>query len=129
MQCVKQISDIKENIQTLDKYLDSKCDPEYTFALKLVKKGTCFIAVKSKDGYKFYPSRFMGYAGNTMDKHLNNTQKDGKETNPVISHILNKKLINNKGLEKAYKEYCEKLGFTANEKGSFGVERKYCEME
>lgn len=126
MYCVKSLEEIKDNISTMDKYLDKKIDSEYTFALKLVKKGVCFIVTKSDDnGYKFYPSRFIGYANNDMNKHLNNDTKDGRETNPAISNVLNKKCIVDKEMEKEYINYCNKLGFIANEKGSFGVERKY----
>lgn len=129
MRCVQTVEEIKKNMVVLDDYLDKKVDDEYSFALALVKKGVCFIAAKTKDGYKFYPSRFIGYAGNTMDKHLNNNYKDGKETNPAISKVLNQKLAHNAELEKAYREYCEKLGFVPSEKGAFGVERKYWLLE
>lgn len=125
MELVTSISEINRNLQTLDRYLDGKHDPEYSFALGLVKRGTCFIAVKSGQGYKFYPSRFMGYVGNTMEKHQNNIEKDGKETNPAISAVLHKEVSFDPELERFYREYCESLGFAANEKGAFGVQRKY----
>jgi len=128
MQLVKSFNEIKANIQTLDKYLIEKHEPEYSFALNLVKRGTCFIAVKSEQGYKFYPSRFIGYAENTMNKHLNNTEKDGRETNPAIDSILHSAVSYDPKLESAYREYCESLGFIANEKGSFGVVRKYWKL-
>lgn len=128
MKCVQSLEEIKQNMLVLDSYLDKKCESEYSFALSLVRKGNCFIAVKTEVGYRFYPSRFIGYVGNTMDKHLNNMEKDGKVTNPVISKVLNQKLSYNSKLEKEYRNYCEHLGFIANEKGTFGVERKYWEL-
>lgn len=128
MKEVESLNDLKENIKTLDKYLDSKKDPEYSFALGLVKKGTCFVAVKENGTYKFYPSRFIGYVGNSMDAHLNNQYKDGTETNPAISLTLGSKPTPNPVLDNQYKEYCQSLGFIANNKGSFGVERKYWEI-
>lgn len=108
--------------------ITKKCDSEYSFALSLIKRGTCFIAVKRGTRYRFYPSRFTGYANNTMDKHLSNIEKDGRETNPAISKALGQKQHYNPELEKEYRDYCEYLGFTANEKGSFGAERKYWEL-
>jgi len=75
--------------------------------------------------YKFYPSRFLGYVDNNMDAHVNNDDKDGRKTNPKISVILGTKPVFNLELEEAYVRYCEQLGFKANKKGSFGVERKY----
>ena len=51
--------------------------------------------------------------------------KDGRKTNPVISSLLGQKVEPNPMLDKAYRTYCEELGFIANDKGTFGVERKY----
>jgi hypothetical protein len=128
MRLVQSLSEIKKNMSTLDSYLDSKRESEYSFALKLVKKGTCFIAAKTDGKYRFYPSRFIGYADNTMSNHLNNDKKDGRETNPAITQILHRELSFNAELEKAYRAYCEHLGFMANEKGTFGVGRKYWDL-
>ena len=125
MRTVQSVKEIIYNMDVLDSYLNCKCESEYSFALNLIKRGTCFIAVKSGEQYRFYPSRFIGYANNNMDSHLNNEYKDGKETNPAISEVLGKKLGYNSDLEKAYREYCRNLGFIPNEKGSFGIERKY----
>lgn len=125
MRTVENLNELKANIKTLDKYLNSKTDPEYEFGLGLVKKGTCFVAVKENGTYRFYPSRFIGYVNNNIDAHLNNDYKDGKETNPAISSILGSKPTPNPELDILYREYCELLGFVANERGSFGVERKY----
>lgn len=128
MKIIENIKELQSNIKLLDKYLSSKTDPEYGFALNLVKKGTCFVAVKENGRYRFYPSRFIGYANNSIDAHLNNDSKDGKETNPAISMILGSKPASNPVLDNLYREYCELLGFVANEKGTFGVERKYWEV-
>ncbi len=126
MNVVKEIYQLKENINTLENYLNGKIDPEYSYALNLIKKGTCFVAMKQGDNeYHFYPSRFIGYQKNTMNMHMNNTYKDGKETNPAISKIIGFKPSKNKEMEAEYKKYCDRLGFVASNKGSFGVERKY----
>lgn len=129
---MKTISDLNEliaNIRTLDGYIQSRVDPEYDFALNLIKKGTCFIAVKDSNTYRFYPSRFIGYIENSMDAHLNNAAKDGKETNPVISKLLGGKPLSDPHLNQEYARYCETLGFTPRDKGTFGVERKFWVME
>lgn len=126
MELVTSISEINTNIQTLDKYLDRKNDKEYSYALGLIKRGICFIAVKSGQCYKFYPSKFIGYKGNTMDDHQKKVkQRDGRETNPAISDILHQNESFDPELELAYREYCECLGFTASETGAFGAQRKY----
>jgi len=125
MEIVKTMAELRKNMETLDVYLNNKVDPAYSFALNLVKKGVCFVAVKHRGSYRFYPSRFIGYAKNNMNAHENNSQKDGKETNPAISKLLSSKPAADAELEKAYEAYCEELGFTPNQKGAFGVERKY----
>jgi hypothetical protein len=128
MRTVINIKELIENIKTLSNYIKSKKDPEYDFGYNLVKRGTCFIAVNKDGSYEFYPSRFIGYAGNSMDNHQNNKYKDGRETNQAISIILGSKPKPNDILDNFYKEYCETLGFIANDKGTFGVERKYWEL-
>lgn len=125
MKTIGNINELKTNLQRIDEYLASRKDPEYFFALNLVKKGTCFVVIKVKDSYKFYPSRFIGYTSNSMDAHLENESRDGRETNLAISEILGSKPGPNTEFDKYYKEYCETLGFTANDRGTFGVERKY----
>ena len=125
MELVKSLEEIRHNIAVLDSYLDKKTDPEYSYALGLVKRGICFIADSSSGKYRFYPSRFIGYVDNTMDKHMSNTTKDGKQTNPAISTILHDKPQHNLQLEELYQTYCQSLGFEANEKGSRGIDRKY----
>lgn len=125
MEFVKSIDEIKENMKTLDEYIDKKKEPEYSFAIDLIKRGLCFIAIKAKDGYRFYPSRFMGYAENTMSKHQNNMLKDGRKTNPVITNILQGKPSEYIELECAYREYCEKLGIEIKVTSTFGKTRKY----
>ena len=125
MELVKSLEEIRHNIAVLDAYLDKKTDPEYSYALGLVKRGICFVADNSSGIYRFYPSRFIGYANNTMDKHMSNTTKDGKQTNPAISTILHDKPQHNLQLEELYQTYCQSLGFEANEKGARGIDRKY----
>lgn len=88
MKTIGNINELKANLQRIDEYLVSRKDPEYSFALNLVKKGTCFVVIKVKDSYKFYPSRFIGYTSNSMDAHLENESRDGRETNLAISEIL-----------------------------------------
>lgn len=129
MKIVSNFNELITNIQTLDGYLHSQVDPEYDFALNLIKNGTCFVAMKDSNAYRFYPSRFIGYAGNSMDAHLNNIEKDGKETNPAISKILGAKPSVNSILNQEYARYCEKLGFVPRDKGAFGSERKFWVIE
>lgn len=129
MELVETLEEIKDNMRTLDRYLRNKREPEYSYALSRIKRGTCFIADNSSGEYRFYPSRFIGYVNNTMNRHENNEYKNGRETNPAISAILGRNVSANAELEQAYREYCRRLGFEANEKGAFGVHRKYWKLD
>lgn len=123
MELVKFVDEIKENMQTLDGYLDKKCDPEYSYALDLIKRGKCFIVAKKENGYGFYPSRFIGYIENTMGKH-ENSEKDGRETNRAISLVLNKKLSVQIKFEEEYMKYCKELGIIK----IYNYKRRYWEI-
>ena len=125
MDTVKTLKNIEENIEVLDGYLKNQIDPYYSETLKLIQRGTCFIAVKNNNNIKFYPSRFIGYVNNDMDKHLNNTEKDGRVTNSAIIKILKQKPYSDPQLEEAYIKYCMNLNIIPRKTGSFGVARKY----
>jgi len=131
MDLITNKDDLLQNIHLLDDYLSNKVDPSYDFALELIRKGVCFIALQGKNGMCFYPSRFVGYKNNTMDAHLSNEQKDGRDTTPQISAIINNKKPPKPDaiLENLYVEYCTSLGLTASAKGAFGAERKYWVLE
>lgn len=123
MELVQELNDIHGNIRTLDAYLQ---DQELKdFAMGLIKRGTCFIAVKKDQGYSFYPSRFIGYTSNNHNAHIHNEEKDGRDTNPAISEILGCKPMPSEEFEEEYKRFCDTLGFVANANGNFGVKRKY----
>ena len=128
MKRINSVAELRQNISTLEMYLSKRHEPEFSFALERIKRGTCFVAVLNADGYHFYPSRFIGYTANTMDKHLNNTEKDGRLTNPAISNLLGSEPVFTEDLEKAYRQYCDLLGFSPNERGAFGVTRKYWQL-
>ena len=128
VELVKSLEGIKHNIHVIDSYLERGVDPEYTYALNLIKRGICFVVDDSSGRNKFYPSRFIGYALNSRDKHDSNTHKDGKVTNPAISSILETKPEPNMELEKEYRQYCEYLGIVAREAGTYGVQRKILKL-
>jgi len=89
MDLITTISDLRTNFENLDQGLVQQDE----YAKKLILRGRCFIVVNNADGYRFYPSRFMGYQNNTLSRHFNNATKDGKRTNPVIQRILATPLV------------------------------------
>ncbi len=113
---VRNIEEILENMQTLDESLISNNMQIQEKAKKLIKGGRCFIACKSDGIYRFYPSRFVGYFNNTIEKHETNETKDGRETNPEISRILKEKLEADSILEQEYQRFCKSLGIIPDNK-------------
>lgn len=129
LELVRTKEDILKNIETLESYLNPfGYKDKRLFALDLIRKGICFIAYKHGEDIKFVPSRFVGYVNNDMTKHMDNDEKDGRETTPAISKILNTNPNEDAELEIAYQNYCKKLFITVGKKGSFGAKRKYWKM-
>jgi len=126
MRLIENMQDILANINTLDRYLE---DPDMSEYVKgLIKRGICFLAVKQDGYYRFYPSRFIGYKNNSQVAHDSNNNKDGRVTNPAISAIIGYPPTVSEDLEREYQKYCERLGFNANKRGTFGVHRKFWEV-
>ena len=93
-----------------------------------VKNGICFVVYDSFNGPAFAPSRFLGYAGNTFESHAANIDKDGRETNPAITAILDHKPQLSDDCESLYSAYCLSLRIDAKPTGNFGVRRKYWDI-
>lgn len=120
---VRTKADILDNIGKLNAYLEDDDLSEY--AKGLIKRASCFVALKNNDEYSFFPSRFIGYVNNTKTKHDNNPYKNGGVTNEAISSVLRRELKQSEELETQYLKYCYGIGITPNQKASFGMERKF----
>jgi len=122
---VRSREQILENVKVLDQYLcdtDSKINREY--ALDRIKKGTCFVVIKAQEGYRFYPSRFIGYANNSRLIH-DISYKDGRITNVAIEAVIKTKPVFIEEMENEYIKYCNWLGIKSSDYGAWGVMRKY----
>lgn len=120
---VQTINEIMENTETIDLYLkDPRLRP---FAIDLVKKGTYYLAVEKNKELRFYPSRFIGYKQNTRDKHIQNRDKDVRDTNKRISAILGQELKKSADLEAEFKKFCDRVGFAPTRTGAYGLPRKF----
>lgn len=129
MKLVTNINELQENIGTIEKYLNSADVQEREYAINLIKKGTCFIAYESDGMTRFVPSRYIGYAKNSLTNHENNRGRDGRDTNPAISAVLRAKApLPDAKLDELYKKYCVFLGFSPRKAGSFGAPRKYWKL-
>jgi len=116
---IEKREELLRNVKTLDLYLDKS---KYEYAKGLIGRGHCFVVVPSQDGYRFYPSRFMGYIENSMESHekmgkekikTGKSTRNGGETNRAISVILGKLIKTGEKewdfWEAEYQKFCEKL--------------------
>ena len=124
METIEFKEEIIENIERLEKYLCEGKDDERDFAIKLIKKGRCFVTYQVNGEIRFCPSRFVGYKLNNMNRHLSSNSKDGKETNPIISKTLNIKLDPSENLEQLHREYCQSFGVTPDK-----VKKKFWDLD
>jgi hypothetical protein len=123
MPVVTSLAEIRANLDQLEAYLHSNDSGEREFARELVRNGRCFVVIGEGEGRLFGPSRFVGYANNTMVAHATNDDKDGKETNPAISEILQSGPEDRADLEVGYRAFCQRLGIVVREYTT--VTRKY----
>ncbi len=123
MEFVQNLDDIIKNIKTLEKYLTSTNKAKNEFAQSLVKKGRTILVYKVDGQNHFAPSRFSGYKKNTMDDHVENDEKDGKDTNPVIDKIVGKAFSNDL-TETKFIDYCAKIGVEPD-----NVNRRYWRLK
>jgi len=129
MQLIENLKELIANIETIECYITEGNEYEKLEAVKLIKRGTCFIAYKIGNEIRFAPSRFIGYKDNKLEAHKLSPTKDGRITNNSIIKILKCRPIQANDLESNYVQYCNSLGIIANDKGSFGAPRKYWLIE
>ncbi len=109
MDFVKNENELLENVKTLVSYLAGNNETERKFAKDLVKKGKCFVCAKDGPRAMFFPSRFLGYAQNTMEKHNEGVEKyevDGKKTNNTINKLLGGEPVESEEIEKEFNKFC-----------------------
>lgn len=125
MRTIETIEELKQNLALLRKYARSGNEHERQYFLDLVRNGTCFVFEQGADGDLFAPSRFIGYASNSWQKHDGNSAKNGGPTNKAIAKVLGGDPVADRELERRYREFCTRYGFQAPATGSFGKIRKY----
>ncbi len=123
MKFVQNIDDIIENIKTLEKYLASDNNEKKEFTQSLVKKGRTILVYKVSGQNHFAPSRFCGYKDNTIEDHIENDEKDGRDTNPIIDKIVGKAFANDI-TEVKFIDYCAKIGTVPD-----NVKRRYWRLK
>ena len=109
MKLVATKNEIIQNLETIERNLQSKDDEIYAKMARYIAWGKCFIAYLVNGQYHFAPSRFVGYAKNSLLAHDANTSKHGWDTNPAISGVVGHQNVFDENLDKAYLRYCEWL--------------------
>ncbi len=120
MRAIETEEEIKENLSTFEDYLCEGSYEEQQFAHDLIRRGSCFVAYQINSELRFSPSRYVGYASNTMQMHNQNDDKDGKETNAAINKIVGYTLNSSEEIEVEYLRFTYELGIEPNNK-----KRKY----
>jgi predicted HNH restriction endonuclease len=101
--------EIRDNIERFEKYLRGT-DKEKKFAYDLIYKGSNFVVCRIDDEFMFAPSRYVGYANNTKNKHDKNKTKHGTKTTKEITKIIDhNKPLSNKKIESKYLAFIGKL--------------------
>ena len=101
-------SQLIKNLDRVEGYLSSSSEELYKTMTQYIARGRVFVTYIVDGKYHFAPSRFVGYKDNTLVKHQNNEEKDGKITTPAITKILGSRAFDSK-LEDAYLMYCKWL--------------------
>ncbi|MFA8436786.1 MAG: hypothetical protein ACEPOZ_19950 [Marinifilaceae bacterium] len=109
MKLIENLNELIENLHTLENYLKSDNPEEKEFAMDLVRKGKTILVYKVNGENHFAPSRFSGYKNNSLRKHEVNDEKDGRDTNPVITKIAGRPFATEK-IEANFIDYCDNLG-------------------
>lgn len=125
MPLITSLKELNTNLLTLEGYIPSAAGLKQNFYRNLIKNGVCFVAYTREGRDYFAPSRFIGYSSNDSATHASNASKDGRETNVAISNIIGFKPISDEDLNSRYMRFCARIEVEANEKGRFGVERKF----
>lgn len=111
MELIENIDELKINAKTLSSYLASEKFAEKFFVSALVKNGRCFVVFEGENGLEFYPSKFLGYNGNNLERH--ETAKKEKTihgilTNHRIDALLSCGCMPNNAYESEFQRFCSK---------------------
>ncbi len=110
MKLVSKWEELERNLMALERLSASQDATELSAYREFIAKGICFVAYRRGGQSYFAPSRFIGYVGNSLAKHDQNEDKDGRETTPAISEILEHLPQSHDGLEKEYGAFCKRIG-------------------
>lgn len=124
METVDTPNDIISNIFLFNSYRYSERNEERDFYTDRLRLGKIFVVLHGDQGMMFCPSRFAGYKGNSMEKHVAFEDKSGSVTTPKISSVLNQEPENISDLEKKYLYLCGTMSIKPS-----NIRRRYWLMQ
>lgn len=138
MELVKDLNDILENAERADMFINGGTTEERDFMLGKISRGMCFVVIKDRDEYKFYPSKYIGYKDNNPSSYKKALDEasalpgeeckrgdagmydfDGRMSNKSINKILGCTCQKDYFMSERFIEYCNKLGLKGSEKKKF----------
>jgi len=126
---VKSREEIIKNLKKLESYLDGNNREDKDKAKGVVQFGQCFIAYESNGELRFAPSKFTGYANNSLRKHKKyGKERSGGKTNAAIGRVLGKAKAQNKILDEKYLYYCKLHEIKPHQSRSPKSRKKFWEM-
>ncbi len=116
MDFVNTKEQIAKNLVRFARYESSSRSLQVNYFRERLQKGTNFVVAVSSGDFLFCPSRFVGYADCTVEKHQAFREKHGGKTTPQISKILGGPPQSNTDLEKRYEAKCASLSIKPDNK-------------
>ncbi len=114
MQTIEREDQVAQNIEVMEATRRAGSSSKFfAYYRGLIARGHCFVPYNVDGVLHFAPSRFIGYKGVTFERHKNAELLDGKLTNPAISKALGIPLVEDLGIDAAYKVFLTRvLGYT-----------------
>ncbi len=129
---VENVDQIIENIRTIEEYLNSDNIEDKEFARDLVKKGRAMLIYRVNGQNHFAPGRFLGFKKNSRHAHLENENRESRDTQPALQSIMGKPFTH-AAIEKEFLDYADTFkGATLKSKRKYwrvrNDENKYFEL-
>ena len=107
MELVDSEQDIRDNLAAFDLKLKNERDAR-GFYHERVKKGKNFVSYQVGNEWRFAPSRFIGYKGNSPESYKK-YQGNGGVTDKRLSKLLGERKLDHRKSSK-FKKFAKKLG-------------------
>lgn len=124
MKTITTESEILANVEKMELVREAGFNSRrFEYYRQLIARGRCFYPYSVNGVLHFAPSRFIGYKNVTFKKHRLADDLDGKLTNPAISTALRVPLVEDAGIDAAYRHFISVvLGYN---RPIHNVKRKY----